>query len=75
MAFSWPTAKDEAVKVKLRRAIIFAKTGNKEFKTKHNDEVIDAAKKIFTKLTVRVTNEIKQKQDLAIKRRMKKLGK
>ncbi len=71
MAFSWEKIKKRVIDLKVRRAKTMAKYSGNDFGIKHPAEARDAAKGLYTALTVRVTDEIKKAQMFALARREK----
>ncbi len=71
MTFSWAQAKERAVETAIRHEITLAKSKNIDFMDKHNDEVLDVAKKNYVKITLRVKTAILKKQAKAMERRSK----
>ncbi len=76
MGFSWKHAKEEAIKVKIRRAIIMATAGvpNPDFKIRHPEWIQQAQSKNFSELKKKITEETKRKQDLYYARIVKNFG-
>ncbi len=78
MGFSWIKVKENAIKVKVRRAKTMAKGNiNPDFDKAHPDWVRDANKstKDFTIMVKKVTEDAKKFQDLAFQRKMKYIDK
>ncbi len=80
MPFSWSKAKSRAKVVKINKEMRCARGGanyNPDFALAHPDEVREAQQKpgLYTKLVNRVTKEVNAKQDLAMQRRLKTIGK
>lgn len=72
--FSWSRAMTEARDCKIRRAKCQAKAQHPDHKKAHADECRDANTNNYVKLTKRVHDDIKAKQDLAIERRKIRYG-
>jgi len=69
MAFSWKQAILNADNNLMRQAKIQAKKGTNETKLKHPDEVRDANQGNYTKLTIRIKNELETKRRIVNERR------
>ncbi len=76
MGFSWAETKEEAIKIKIRRAKTQAKAANNDdFKIAHPDWVQAAVTGKYIQLTSDVTKKVERKQALAMIRRAKRAGK
>ncbi len=76
MAFSWDQTKKDAIAMKVRRAVTMAKVGkNTDFKLAHPDWVRDAQNKNYIDLKKKVTDSVVKRQELAMARRQKLVGK
>ncbi len=71
--FSWKAMKEEAIKIKIRRAITMAskKDVNPDFAILHPDWVREAQKKNFTDLTAKIKQAVEKDQERAQARRDK----
>ncbi len=76
MSFSWETMKKTAIDTKIRRAKTMAIVGsNPDFKLAHPDWVRDAQTKNFTILIKKVREDAIKQQEVAMRRRLKLVGK
>ncbi len=78
LVFSWAKAKQDAVDTHVRRAMTMAKSGaNADFNIMHPDWVRDAHKQNadYTDLKIKVKQATVKKQEQALKRRDKFVGK
>ncbi len=76
MSFSWKQAKQDAIAIKIRRAITQAKSGtNPSFKLQHPDWVRDAVKDDYTLLKKQVRDQMEKRQKSVMDRRVKRGGK
>ncbi len=81
MPFSWEDDKLKTIVMKIRREKNFAGNGkpdgfiNPDFSLNHVDEVRAAARGDFTALIKRIRDKTRIGQNLAMKRRLKLLGK
>lgn len=73
--FSWDKVRQNNLETKLRRAKIQATIAHPDFKKAHLDEVREAQTGKFTTLQIRVKKEVEEHQNLAIQRRLKRIGK
>jgi hypothetical protein len=71
MTFSWRKSMEQTIQDKITRAKIQAKAGHPDFKMDHPDECRDANQNNYTKLTKRITDDIKTKQKLQQQREEK----
>ncbi len=71
--FSWKALKEEAIRVKVARAItqVQGDNPNGDIAIKHPEWVREAQNKKYTELTKSITESVKRQQDLAIARRLK----
>ncbi len=75
MSFSWKEFKQKAIEIKLYRAKNQAKGQSPDYKLKHPDEARDASQGKFTLLEARVKRQMLKKQETAMNRRLKRIGK
>lgn len=76
MTFSRANSIKKAQVTKVRRAITMAKSaGNPDFNIRFPDFVREAVKGNFTVLKTKVLDDILKRQDIAMKRRLKRVGK
>ncbi len=76
MSFSWDQAKQYAIETKVRRAIIMSQGNiNSDCDVLHPDWVKQAQTKNYIDLKKKITEKVKRKQDLTMKRRHKLVGK
>ncbi len=73
MSFSWKKAKEDAIKLKIQRAIIMAskKDVNPDFAIEHPDWVRQAQENKFTDLRAKVRLKVEKEQERAQARRDK----
>ncbi len=67
--FSWSKLIEQADKNLLRQAKLIAKQGDSQERLEHQDEFRDANQGNYTKLTLRVKQELKIKRETLLERR------
>ncbi len=71
--FDWKKMKEEALRIKIERAIIMVQgdNPNSDIAIQHPEWVREAQNKKYTELTKSITDKIKKYQDQALARRLK----